>query len=89
MPDLKLSKKQNAVVFALQNGGQLLTDSRSSYVGLFYNGMTVYFSGVIFWNLVKKELLSQELSRPFDYKLTLTGKEVSAKKCDPVSVLHT
>lgn len=74
-----LTKKQNAVINCLQNGYQLITTSLQTSV-IVGNAQYQFEIGPrTFWNLVKKGLIHQINSHPFDYVLTDFGKEIKTK----------
>jgi hypothetical protein len=66
-----LSVLQKKVVAALNDGGHLMTsgDEKGATV-ITSNGRHFHINGKTFWNMVHKGVISQELQRPFDYKLT-------------------
>jgi len=86
---MKLSLKQNAVIYCMQNGWSLITDRDNNYVVCYNKTHQFQFSLTIFWNLYKKGLIYQQINPPFEYVLTGEGKEVKTAKIDfttPTSV---
>lgn len=81
---LKLTPKQNAVIYCLQNGWSLITDSgfKGAFVG--NDKMQFEINAGLFWRLVKMDLIYQgdfKTSR-FGYVLTEKGKSIKTKKVD-------
>ena len=79
----KLTPKQNKVVWCLQNGWRLVTDSHASHVAVGKNGEDEFYIGLaFFWKLFAMGFIYQSHSRrdKFDYILTPLGERVQAKK---------
>jgi hypothetical protein len=76
---MKLSAKQNAVIWCLQNGWMLITSSEMKGAICCTDKLEFRISHTIFWNLHDKGLIQQQLQWPFDYKITELGKSIKTK----------
>ncbi len=78
---VKLTPKQNAVIWCLQNGWILITSSDMK--GAIVAGKTLQFeiNAGLFWRLVHKDLIYQGTWREsrYDYILTEKGKQIKTK----------
>jgi len=79
---MKLSPKQNAILYCLQNGWCLITDSHSRYVCCAGPNGQFNFSLTIFYNMVRSELIYQQISSPFNYVITSKGRNMKTKPWD-------
>lgn len=81
---LKLSPKQTQVIKDLQTGGVLVTDSstRGAWIGFLRgdNRQEYYIGNRVFWNLVDKGLIMQELGGQFNFELTDAGRTLPLKQ---------
>jgi hypothetical protein len=77
---VKLTPKQNEVVWCLQNGWVLITDSaiKGAIVGKGRSDSFTIGNGV-FWNLVNKGIIHQMIRYPFWYVLTELGETFKTK----------
>ncbi len=77
---MKLTPKQNMIIYCLQNGWELFTSSESKIVicGSFKHQFE--FGSTVLFNLVDKGLIWQEFSNGHHYVLTPEGKKVKTKK---------
>ena len=73
-----LTKKQKEVVIDLQNGWSLVTNNevKGAWVSKSKADKEYHIDNGIFWRLVKKGLIYQQLSHPFNYVLTEQGKSI-------------
>ncbi|KKL95758.1 hypothetical protein LCGC14_1851340 [marine sediment metagenome] len=76
---MKLTKAQNKVINALQNGWILITDADSPGATCAKSKEDFEISNTIFFNILSKKLIHQQLSYPFDYVLSIKGKEIKTK----------
>ena len=81
---LRLTPKQNCVIFCLQQGCCLITGSQYRTAWVAGNKGQFEISSRLFWRLVDMGLIKQTTweSRNFDYILTALGKKVITKKFD-------
>lgn len=79
---MKLTPKQNQVVYCLQNGWSLITDSSmaGALVSKSKEDIEFYINAGVFWNLYKKDLIFQDYNRGSWYYLTPLGESVKTKK---------
>lgn len=78
---MKLTPKQNAVIWCLQNGWILITDNGHKGALVAGDKSEYHINNGLFWRLVKMGLIYQRLGYPFDYVLTIAGEEI---KTNPV-----
>jgi hypothetical protein len=78
----KLTPKQNAIIYCLQNGWCLITSYYCQYVTCCNENYQFNFSLTLFWNLKNKGLIDQSLRPPHDFVLTDLGKKIKTKKWD-------
>jgi hypothetical protein len=76
---MKLTPKQNQVINCLQNGWVLITDRDSKEIWCGDNEAQFSFGRWLFWNMVEKGLISQELTLPYNYILTSLGRDIKTK----------
>lgn len=76
---MKLTNQQNMVINCLQNGFVLVTDSEHFGAAVADKKGHYLIGSRLFNNLVRKELICQEFSWPFDYVLTIKGNEINTK----------
>lgn len=82
---MKLTPKQNEVIYLLQNGEILITDSDTKGALLTNSTKTINGSirlnNRIFWNLVDKDLIYQGswMESRCSFILTKKGKEIKTK----------
>jgi hypothetical protein len=78
---LKLTPKQNMIVFCLQNGWQLITQSCTSTVTCCSAKGEFTFNSSILFRLVRMGLIHQSnwQRANFDYVLTVQGKKFKTK----------
>lgn len=76
---MKLTPKQDYVIHCLQNGWVLITDQdyKGAIVGNHKNQF--HINNGIFWRLVEKGLIHQELQSPFNFVLTNEGSKIKTK----------
>lgn len=82
----KLTVRQNVVMWCLQNGFELITDStmRGAIVG---NSQYQFNIGTtLFWNLSDKGFIEQQVEWPFHWVITKIGRDVKTK---PVEIAIT
>jgi hypothetical protein len=79
---IKLTRKQNAIIYCLQNGWVLITSKDHPQVLCCTKELEFWITSSMFWKLVNMGLIYQQLSYPFDWVLTREGKEFKTK---PVS----
>lgn len=79
MVKIKLTPKQKEVVKRLQNGYVLITDCDNIGAWVGSTKDQFYIGGRVFWNLVHKGIIYQELGYPFNYVLTQLGKTIQLK----------
>jgi len=80
---MRLTPKQNAVIWCLQNGWVLITSSESRVIICANNTSQFEFGRRLFDNLLGKGLIHQLISSPFDFVLTKEGKNIKTK---PVTI---
>ncbi len=83
----KLSAKQNAIIYCMQQGWDLIASKDCSEVTCCSKEGQFNFSLTIFWNLYSKGLIYQEYETN-DYVLTPKGKEIKTKSWDTTPVNH-
>ncbi len=76
---MKLTPKQNCVIYLLQQGWVLITDQSMTGAIVGNENWEFRINGGLFWRLVNMDLIYQDLSWPFDYKLTTLGKKIKTK----------
>lgn len=76
---MKLTKQQNKVINCLQNAWVLIADSESAWIAVAHPKGDFIIGTRLFWNLVEKGLIYQELRSPYDYILTALGEEIKTK----------
>ena len=82
---MKLTIKQNAVIYHLQNGAVIITDS--DYKGAVIANRKQYrINNGLFWRLVKMNLIYQTTNKYqlYDYVLTPLGESIKTKKVDMI-----
>lgn len=79
---MKLTEKQACVIYCLQNGWVLITDNEMKGAIVGSKQKEFHIDNGIFFRLVNKGLIYQELGYPFNYILTRLGKETKTKKFD-------
>jgi hypothetical protein len=81
MSEIKLTPVQNKVIWCLQNGWILITDSgmKGAIVGATTKDQ-FKINNRVFWNLVDKGMIYQSLEWPFHYVLTKEGKSIKTIK---------
>jgi hypothetical protein len=79
---MKLTAKQNMIIYAMQQGWELITGYDQKYVCCCSNSGQFNFSLTIFFNLLAKDLIEQQQHPTYDYVLTKLGKEVKTKPVD-------
>ena len=79
---IKLSPRQNMIIFCLQNGWSLITQSQTSIVICCSKTSQFEFSSAILFRLVKIGLIKQSNWQKdnFDFVLTTAGKQHKTKK---------
>lgn len=80
---MKLTPKQNAVMYCLQNGWMLITDCEMRGADVCSKTHQFHINGNLFWNLVEKGLIFQNSAERFYYTLTDLGKTIKTK---PVTI---
>jgi len=79
----KLTPKQNAVIWCLQNGWFLLTDREIKGAYVVSEKLKYHINNGLFWRLVDMNLIYQGTAKEhFEYILTEKGKHIKTK---PVS----
>lgn len=77
---IKLTPKQNDVIWCLQNGWVLITDSSSKGAIVAIAQKEYKINNGVFWNLVDKGLIYQGFAiYRFNYILTDLGKSIKTK----------
>ncbi len=76
---MKLTKTQNKVINALQNGWSLITDCGHPGAICVKDKEDYHIGNRLFSNLVNKDLIRQQLRPPFDYVLSIKGEEIKTK----------
>lgn len=86
---LRLTPKQNAILFCLQNGCCLITSSQYKQVWCAGNKGQFEFSNGLFWRLVKMGLIYQGSweEHRYNYVLTELGKKVKTRKVDTEAMI--
>lgn len=80
MKEVKLTPVQNKVIWCLQNGWVLITDSSMKGAEVGNTAKECFhISNRVFWNLVDKEMVYQMLEWPFYYVLTQQGEKIKTK----------
>ena len=81
---LKLTPKQNAVIWCLQNGWEIIASSESSWVTICNKDFEYQITSALFWRLAERhELIHQNNYRGlWDWELTVKGQNIKTK---PVS----
>ncbi len=80
--ECRLTLKQNKVVWCLQNGWRLITDSHASNIAVGKKGEDEFYIGLaFFWKLFSMGFIYQSCSRRdnFDYILTPLGERLQTK----------
>ena len=80
---MKLTPKQNMVIYCLQNGWKMLTDQSESGAWIVNEKYEFHINNGIIWRLMEKTLIGQSLSSPFEFGLTLQGRKIKTK---PVTI---
>jgi len=83
--NIKLSPKQNAIIYCLQNDWELITSAYDRYVTCASKGYEFQFSIPLFYRLVRMGLIQQMLEPPFYYVLTDLGRKIKTK---PVTIKY-
>ncbi len=78
---MKLSPKQNSIIYCLQNGWELIT-SPDGPPTCTNEKHQFAFSWTIFYNLFYKKLIDQNNEWNFGYILTELGKTIKTRKID-------
>ena len=78
--DVKLTNKQAAVIYCLQNGWCLITSNESKGAWVAKDKFDFHINNGIFWRLVRKGLIAQQLGHPWDYVLTRLGETIKVKE---------
>ena len=81
--EIKLTPKQNAVIYCLQNGWILVTDSEVRGATVARNKISFTINNGVFWNLVDKGLIYQggnEVRHHF--VLTTLGMKIKTRKVE-------
>lgn len=87
LQEVKLTKKQEIVIYALQNGFQLITDNSAPGALCCNEEVAFEVRSQVFWNLVTKDMIYQEMEWPFDYVLTDAGKKIKTREIE--FILHS
>lgn len=82
MADVKLSRKQNDIIWCLQNGWDLITDRENNFITCCTKELQFNFGLRIFFNLVAKDLIYQEQLSPHDFILTDLGKKIKTRQIE-------
>lgn len=79
--DIKLTPKQNAVIWCLQNGWQVIASSESSWVVIANSDFEYRITSALFWKLAEEmKLIYQKQERwGFDWVLTEKGEKIKTK----------
>lgn len=77
---VKLTKRQKEIIKKVQDGW-ILFNGVSESTGRIYYGITkgfdnIYFNATVWYNLLEKKLIYQEVRRPYDYHLTELGESI-------------
>lgn len=73
----RLTKQQNAVIYCLQNGWQLITSCEMPGAIVANNEHEFRIGGRLLWNLVNKGLIYQSGEKHhFNYRLTSLGERI-------------
>ena len=75
----KLTYKQNQIIYALQNGWELITSGDSSTVWVAVKNGQFCFSSSLFYKMVNSGYIYQQLCHPFYYILTPLGRKIITK----------
>jgi hypothetical protein len=78
---VKLTVKQNAVIWCLQNGWILITDSNRKGAIVAANKQQYQINNGLFWRLVHMDLIYQGdfATHRYNYVLTELGKTIKTK----------
>lgn len=80
---MKLTKKQNEMIHAMQNGFDAISDDYSQGVVMGSDsGEQFPISSTVFWNCYQLGLIHQESRYPFDYILSDKGIEIKTNNVD-------
>ena len=77
-----LSKKQKGIVSDLQDGFVIVASSEHKGAWISKKGQLkgdYHIDNGVFWRLVKKGIIAQQVVWPFHYELTKLGKEIKIK----------
>jgi predicted transcriptional regulator len=78
---MKLTAKQNAVIYCLQNGFSLITSDEMKGAIVGSNNYEFRINNGLFWGLLKKGLIAQGTQRQrFNYGLTELGMSIKTRK---------
>ena len=77
---MKLTPKQDAVIWCLQNGWILITDSELNGALVAKNKKQFHINNGLFFRLLNKGLIAQQIGPPFEFVLTESGKLIKTKK---------
>lgn len=77
----ELTPKQNAVIWCLQNGWILITDSEMKGAIIANNKLQYKINNRLFWNLVDKDLIYQGdwRNHRYNYVISKLGKSIKTK----------
>ncbi len=78
---LKLTPKQNAVIWCLQNGWEIIAGSESSWVTIANSDYEYKITSALFWKLTEEYgLIQQNMYRNrWDWELSEKGKIIKTK----------
>ena len=81
---MKLTPRQNMIIFCLQNGWSLITQSQTHIVTCCSSKGQFEFNSSLLFRLVKMGLIHQSnwMKDNFDYVLTALGQKIITKKVD-------
>lgn len=79
---MKLTPKQNAVIYLLQNGWELITNGEMKGAIVGNKDHEFHINNGLFFRLVNKGLIFQNPQADYWYTLTKDGENIKNKKID-------
>lgn len=86
VPVKRLTPAQNQVMYALQQGWQLITSNDSSIVVCANNTGQFEFKSSLFYRLYRMGLIGQRTAWPSDWQITKLGRETKTR---PINLTPT
>lgn len=79
---IKLTVRQNAIIYLLQQGWELIGSNQSPWVTVCCSTHEFLITSAMFWKIHEMGLIAQD-QKTFYYELTTLGREIKTK---PVTV---